>query len=237
MLEERPDVAVVYGRRRERYRDQTVYNRLADLEWDMPIGEVKACGGDAMILMEAFRRVGGYDPSIIAAEDDELCLRIRGEGWKVLRIDAEMTLHDMAMTRFAQWWRRRHTLRACLRRRFGTLRPHPRAPLRPPDAQHDLLGASASPARLRLGLVDSGCEPRAAVRLSGPVLADRTLLSIASELARGGRSALRSVLRASQVSPCGRHRKILVAAHPRQAGPDHRIPRDRPATPVPQPGA
>jgi GT2 family glycosyltransferase len=106
MLEQRPDVAVVYGRRRERYRDQTVYNRLADLEWDMPIGEVKACGGDAMILMEAFRRVAGYDPSIIAAEDDELCLRIRGEGWKVLRIDAEMTVHDMAMTRFAQWWRR-----------------------------------------------------------------------------------------------------------------------------------
>jgi hypothetical protein len=90
---------VVYGRRRERYRDQTVYNCLADLEWDLPIGEVKACGGDAMILAEEFRRVGGYDPSIIAAEDDELCLRIRGKGW-------DMTLHDMAMTQFAQCWRR-----------------------------------------------------------------------------------------------------------------------------------
>ncbi len=106
VLEARRDVAVVYGRRRERYRDQTIYNRLADLEWDVPIGEVKACGGDAMIRMEAFRRVGGYDPSIIAAEDDELCLRIRGQGWKVLRIDAEMTRHDMAMTRFTQWWKR-----------------------------------------------------------------------------------------------------------------------------------
>jgi GT2 family glycosyltransferase len=106
VLSERPDVGVVYGRRRERHRDRTVYNRLADLEWDMPIGEVKACGGDAMIRAEAFRRVGGYNPSIIAAEDDELCLRIRGQGWKVLRIDAEMTLHDMAMTRFVQWWRR-----------------------------------------------------------------------------------------------------------------------------------
>ena len=68
---ERPDVAVVYGRRRERNRNATVYNRLADLEWDMPIGEVKACGGDAMILAEAFRRVDGYNPAIIAAEDDE----------------------------------------------------------------------------------------------------------------------------------------------------------------------
>jgi GT2 family glycosyltransferase len=106
VLRERPDVAVVYGRRRERYRDRTVYNRLADLEWDAPIGEAKACGGDAMILMEAFRRVGGYNPLIIAAEDDELCLRIRKEGWKVLRIDAEMTVHDIAMSRLGQWWRR-----------------------------------------------------------------------------------------------------------------------------------
>ena len=59
-----------------------------------------------MIRVEAFRRVNGYDPSIIAAEDDELCLRIRREGWLILRIDAEMTLHDMAMTRFGQWWMR-----------------------------------------------------------------------------------------------------------------------------------
>jgi GT2 family glycosyltransferase len=106
VLKERPDVAVVFGRRRERYRDQTIYNRMADLEWDVPVGEVKACGGDAMILAEAFRRVGGYNPSIIAAEDDELCLRIRGQGWRVVRIDADMTLHDIAMTRFAQWWKR-----------------------------------------------------------------------------------------------------------------------------------
>ena len=105
-FEGRPDVAVVYGRRRERYRDRTIYNRLADLEWNVPIGEAKACGGDAMVLVKTFCRVGGYNPSIIAAEDDELCLRIRGEGWKVLRIDADMTIHDIAMTRFGQWWKR-----------------------------------------------------------------------------------------------------------------------------------
>ena len=83
-----------------------MYNRLADLEWDGPVGESKACGGDAMMRVEAVRKVGGYNPAIIAAEDDEVCLRIRREGWKVVRIDAEMTLHDMAMTSFRQWWRR-----------------------------------------------------------------------------------------------------------------------------------
>jgi GT2 family glycosyltransferase len=106
VLEEQPEVAIVCGQRRERFPESTVYNRLADLEWNTPFGNVKACGGDAMMRVEAVRKVGGYNPTIIAAEDDEVCLRIRREGWKVLRIDAEMTLHDMAMTRFGQWWRR-----------------------------------------------------------------------------------------------------------------------------------
>jgi GT2 family glycosyltransferase len=106
LLEGSPEVAVVCGRVRERFPERSVYNRLADLEWDTPIGEAKACGGIALIRAAAFRQVDGFDPTIIAAEDDELCLRLRREGWKILRIDAEMTLHDIAMTRFSQWWRR-----------------------------------------------------------------------------------------------------------------------------------
>ena len=106
LLAEDATIGVVCGRRRERFPESTVYNRLADLEWDGPAGETKACGGDAMMRVEAVRKVGGYNPAIIAAEDDEVCLRIRREGWKVMRLDAEMTLHDMAMTSFRQWWRR-----------------------------------------------------------------------------------------------------------------------------------
>ena len=105
-MQERPDVAVVAGRCRERHREAAIYNRLADMEWDTPIGEANACGGNALMRAEVFRSTGGFDPTIIAAEDDELCLRIRQRGWKVLRIDAEMVLHDIAMTRFGQWWRR-----------------------------------------------------------------------------------------------------------------------------------
>ena len=59
-----------------------------------------------MIRADAFRKVGGFNPAIIVAEDDEVCLRIRRAGWKVVRIDAGMTLHDMAMTSFRQWWHR-----------------------------------------------------------------------------------------------------------------------------------
>jgi GT2 family glycosyltransferase len=105
-LRERPEAAIVCGRRRERFPEQTVYNHLADLEWEMPAGLVDACGGDAMIRVEAFQQAGGYNPAIIAGEEPELCVRLRQNGWKILCIQAEMTLHDMAMTRFRQWWRR-----------------------------------------------------------------------------------------------------------------------------------
>jgi GT2 family glycosyltransferase len=106
LLEQRPEVAVVCGRLRERFPANSIYNRLASLEWDSPSGEIQACGGLAMIRAGVFQSVGGFNPAILAAEDDELCLRIRGRGWKVVRIDAEMAVHDMAMTRFGQWWSR-----------------------------------------------------------------------------------------------------------------------------------
>ncbi len=105
-FEQHPEVAVVCGRRRERDPDSSIYNRLADIEWNSPVGFAKYCGGDALMRVSAFRAVGGFNPTLIAGEEPELCVRLRQEGWKILRIDAEMTLHDMAMTRFGQWWRR-----------------------------------------------------------------------------------------------------------------------------------
>lgn len=97
---------VVCGRRRERYPDATIYNRLCDAEWDTPVGEALACGGDALMRYSAVQAVGGYDPTLIAGEEPDLCLRLRRAGGEVWRIDAEMTLHDAAMTRFGQWWQR-----------------------------------------------------------------------------------------------------------------------------------
>ena len=100
------DVAVVCGRRREKHPDASIYNRLCDIEWNTPVGEAAACGGDAMIRSQAFVSVAGYRSDLIAGEEPELCLRLRERGWKVWRLDAEMTRHDAAMYRFGQWWRR-----------------------------------------------------------------------------------------------------------------------------------
>ncbi|MCO7620505.1 glycosyltransferase family 2 protein [Pseudomonas guariconensis] len=105
-LDQHPEVAVVCGRRRERYPTRSIYNQLCDLEWDTPVGQAKACGGDALMRANAFVQVNGYRADLIAGEEPELCVRLRAQGWKVWRLDAEMTLHDAAMTRFSQWWRR-----------------------------------------------------------------------------------------------------------------------------------
>lgn len=105
-LDARPDFAVVSGRLRERSPGRSIYNRMADLEWDVPPGEAKSCGGIAMMRVAAIADVGAYDASLMAGEEPELCLRLRRAGWKILRVGAEMANHDMEMTRFRQWWRR-----------------------------------------------------------------------------------------------------------------------------------
>jgi GT2 family glycosyltransferase len=105
-LVERPELAVVCGRRRERHPEASVYNRMCDLEWDTPVGDTTECGGDAMMRLAAFQSVGGFDPTLIAGEEPELCLRLRQKGYKIERLAVEMTLHDAAITTVGQWWRR-----------------------------------------------------------------------------------------------------------------------------------
>ena len=60
-------LAAVCGRRREKYPDTTVWNRLIDYEWATPIDDnAKACGGDALIRRAALEDER-YDPTMIAA--------------------------------------------------------------------------------------------------------------------------------------------------------------------------
>lgn len=105
-LDDHPGTAAVCGRLRERFPDASVWNRLCDAEWDTPVGRTKACGGITLMRMTALDQVGGFDPRLIAGEEPELCLRLREKGWEIWRIDAEMALHDAAMTRFGQFWQR-----------------------------------------------------------------------------------------------------------------------------------
>lgn len=105
-LESRPDVAAVCGRLRERHPQQSIYTWLCEKEWDRPIGETPACAGNVMMRADALVAVGGYREDVIAAEEDELCVRLRAANWRIWRLGSDMALHDAALVRFSQWWRR-----------------------------------------------------------------------------------------------------------------------------------
>jgi glycosyltransferase involved in cell wall biosynthesis len=105
-IEQRDDVAIVCGRRREIRPEQSIYNWLCDIEWTGPTGEVIACGGDAMVRAEVFEAIGGFREGLIAGEEPELCVRVRQVGKTIWRLDEEMTLHDAAILRFGQFWAR-----------------------------------------------------------------------------------------------------------------------------------
>ena len=106
VLNDNSKVVVVCGRRREEFPINSVYNRLCDIEWNTPVGEAYACGGDAMMRVSALKQVGAFNPTLIAGEEPELCVRLRQAGGKIMRIDAELTLHDAQITHFRQWWKR-----------------------------------------------------------------------------------------------------------------------------------
>lgn len=105
-LGERPELALVCGRRRELHPDKSIYNAMCDREWDTPVGKAMECGGDFLVRVEAFQSVDGFAPTLIAGEEPDLCVRLREKGWSLWRLDAEMTRHDAAITRFGQWWLR-----------------------------------------------------------------------------------------------------------------------------------
>jgi len=106
-LQQHSAVAVVWGRCRERYPERSVYNLLCDLEWNaLAPGESAVCGGNAVMRAGAFRQAGGFRAELICGEEPELCVRLRRDGWRIWHLDEDMVLHDAAIYRFGQWWKR-----------------------------------------------------------------------------------------------------------------------------------
>lgn len=105
MLDDHPEITALAGRLQERFPERSVYNRLGDLEWNQAgFGEVSALGGIFMIRKSAFDDVGGFNPSIPAGEEPELCARLIACGGHLWRINHLMAWHDLAMISFRQWW-------------------------------------------------------------------------------------------------------------------------------------
>ena len=105
-LEEHPGVGAVFGRRREERVAESFYSRLLDIDWAGFPGDATYFGGDALVRVKAFRDAGLWSVELVSSEDMDVSFRIRKAGWTIERLPDEMTLHDVNMSRFGEYWRR-----------------------------------------------------------------------------------------------------------------------------------
>jgi cellulose synthase/poly-beta-1,6-N-acetylglucosamine synthase-like glycosyltransferase len=96
----------VTGMRQEMYPERTVYNWIGNIEWNGAAGLSDCFGGDVLIRRTALEKTGGYDETLVGGEDPELSRRVIRAGWQIVRLDALMTKHDLAMTTINQYLRR-----------------------------------------------------------------------------------------------------------------------------------
>lgn len=106
VLQSAPDIAAVWGHRRELHPERSIYNRVLDLDWIYSPAFTEFCGGDVVMRRSALVEAGGYDSELIAGEEPELCRRLRQRSYRISHIDFPMTGHDLNMTHFSQYWRR-----------------------------------------------------------------------------------------------------------------------------------
>jgi glycosyltransferase involved in cell wall biosynthesis len=102
-------IAAVCGWRKERHPEHSIYNRITEIEGQMAgkmKGQVMSFEGSVVIRADTFVAVGGYNDNVIAAEDDELSVRVRQAGGIIWRLDRQSIIHDADMYNLWQWWRR-----------------------------------------------------------------------------------------------------------------------------------
>ncbi|HVT82310.1 MAG TPA: glycosyltransferase [Phycisphaerae bacterium] len=104
-MQAHPKAAVLSGLRIEKYPEKSPFIRMCNIEWNKGKG-YPACEGDAIMRIEAFNKVGGFNEKLIAGEEPELCLRWWQAGYECLRNRVPMSLHDVGLVHFSQWWKR-----------------------------------------------------------------------------------------------------------------------------------
>lgn len=103
---EDPNVAIVWGNCRELHPEASMYQRAMDLDWVYPAGASEYCGGNALMRRRDIELADGFDATLAAGEEPDLCQRIRARGAVVLHVDRAMVRHDLAITTWRQYWRR-----------------------------------------------------------------------------------------------------------------------------------
>lgn len=105
LLEEKPEVACVFGQIEEK-RDNVFYDAL-QLDWEQTEGPALFCGGAALWRREPLRELGGFPEDVAYGEEPFLCWRLRNQmKLRVWHLHRTMAMHDLAYTGFLDYWRR-----------------------------------------------------------------------------------------------------------------------------------
>ncbi|PJE01552.1 MAG: hypothetical protein CK427_10400 [Leptospira sp.] len=104
----------IWGRRLERYPDKNIFHKIGNFEWAImgdgstghQSGTARSFGGDVLMSKSAFHTSEGYDIDLVAGEDPDFSYRFRKAGFLIYRLNESMTLHDLNMNSFLQYWKR-----------------------------------------------------------------------------------------------------------------------------------
>jgi glycosyltransferase involved in cell wall biosynthesis len=88
LMNESPDVAVIYGTRREVFEGVSPDFRSAG-----PAPEEYGLGGNALYRSKSLRQAGGFNPFLISREEEELLGRLQALGYRDLQIHELMVTH------------------------------------------------------------------------------------------------------------------------------------------------
>jgi GT2 family glycosyltransferase len=105
-LEANSAAACVFGQCLEMNPEQSVFMRVCGLDWHVPPGDHRLCGGNAMWRREVLEHAGFFDESLHLGEEPDLCYRVRQDGWRICCIEQPMVKHDLGMVSFRQYWQR-----------------------------------------------------------------------------------------------------------------------------------
>lgn len=101
-----PGIGCVFGRLEELRPRDSIYMRVCSLDWHIPAGPWRICGGNALFRRDVLARLEGFREDLPAGEEPELSYRLRRAGLQIWRLDEPMVKHDLDMTRFRQYWQR-----------------------------------------------------------------------------------------------------------------------------------
>jgi glycosyltransferase involved in cell wall biosynthesis len=99
-------LCAAWGHRRESKPEQSVFTAVLDLDWIYPIGRSMYFGGDVLVRRAALAQVHGFDGTLKAGEEPEMCARLRAKGWEIEHLDVAMTRHDLAVRTLRAYWLR-----------------------------------------------------------------------------------------------------------------------------------